>query len=105
MQYIQLQGQVAADLDTPLEGGYNLFIDTTNGSIKAKDSEGNLTGGGAGGGLVETTYNGLTASLATDSLTPGTYYKITDFRTCYDQPDYDVYGNSIQVGNYRTGSI
>jgi hypothetical protein len=105
MQYIQLQGQVAADLDTPLEGGYNLFIDTTNGSIKAKDSEGNLTGGAGGGGLVETTYNGLTASLATDSLTPGTYYKITDFRTCYDQPDYDVSGDTIQVGNYRTGSI
>jgi hypothetical protein len=105
MQYIQLQGQVAADLDTPLEGGYNLFIDTTNGSIKAKDSEGNLTGGAGGGGLVETTYNGLTASLATDSLTPGTYYKITDFRTCYDQPDYDVSGDTIEVGNYRTGSI
>jgi len=105
MQYIQLQGQVAADLDTPLEGGYNLFIDTTNGSIKAKDSEGNLTGGAGGGGIVDTTYNELTASLDAGTLTAGTYYKITDFKTCYDQPDYDVYGNSIQVGNYRTGSI
>jgi hypothetical protein len=106
MQYIQLQGQVAADLDTPLEGGYNLFIDTTNGSIKAKDSEGNLTGGGAGGGgIVDTTYNGLTASLDAGTLTAGTFYKITDFRTCYDQPDYDVSGNTIEVGNYRTGSI
>jgi hypothetical protein len=105
MQYIQLQGQVAADLDTPLEGGYNLFIDTTNGSIKAKDSEGNLTGGAGGGGLVDTTYNELTASLDGGTLTAGTYYKITDFRTCYDQPDYDVFENEITTGNYRTGSI
>jgi hypothetical protein len=106
MQYIQLQGQVAADLDSPLAGGFNLFIDTTDGSIKTKDSEGNLIGAGAGGGgIVETTYNGLTASLDAGSLTAGTYYKITDFRTCYDQPDYDVSGDTIQVGNYRTGSI
>jgi hypothetical protein len=105
MQYIQLQGQVAADLDTPIEGSFNFFIDTTDGSIKAKDSEGNLTGGGAGAGLVETTYNQLTASLASSSLTPGTYYKITDFRSCYDQPDYDVSGDAIEVGNYRTGSL
>jgi hypothetical protein len=105
MQYIQLQGQVAADLDTPLEGGFNLFIDTADGTIKAKDSEGNLTGGGAGGGIVDTTYNQLTASLDGGTLTPGTYYKITNFRTCYDQPDYDVVGDAITTSNYRTGSI
>lgn len=103
MQYIQLQGQVAADLDTPLNGGFNLFIDTNDGTIKAKDSEGNLIS--AGGGLVETTYNQLTASLNSGSLTPGTYYKITDFKTCYDQPNYDVYGNAITTGNYKTGSV
>jgi hypothetical protein len=103
MQYIQLQGQIASALDTPLEGGFNLFIDTADGSIKAKDSEGNLTS--AGGGLVETTYNQLTASLDSGLLTAGTFYKITDFKTCYDQPDYDRTGTAIEVGNYRTGSI
>ena len=46
MQYIQLQGQVAETLDLPLEGSYNLFIDTSDNTIKAKDFEGNLTGGG-----------------------------------------------------------
>ena len=46
MQYIQLQGQVAETLDLPLEGSYNLFIDTSDNSIKAKDSDGNITGGG-----------------------------------------------------------
>ena len=104
MQYIQLQGQVAADLDTPLEGGFNLFIDTNDGSIKSKDSEGNISSTG-GGGLVETTYNQLTASLDSGSLTPGTYYKITDFKTCYDQPNYNFNGNEITTGNYKTGSL
>jgi hypothetical protein len=103
MQYIQLQGQVAADLDTPLEGGFNLFIDTNDGTIKTKDSDGNLIS--AGGGLVETTYNQLTASLDGGSLTPGTYYKINDFKTCYDQPNYDYNGSAITTGNYKTGSV
>ncbi len=103
MQYIQLQGQVAEALDTPFAGGFNLFIDTADGTIKAKDSEGNLTS--AGGGLVDTTYNGLTASLDGGLLTPGTYYKIIDFRTYYDQPDYDATSTPIQVGNYKSGSL
>lgn len=103
MQYIQLQGQVAADLDSPINGAFNLFIDTADGTIKAKDSEGNLTS--AGGGLVETTYSEISASFVGGTLTPGTYYKITDFKTCYDQPNYDAYGNAITVGNYKTGSV
>jgi hypothetical protein len=45
MQYIQLQGQVAAELDTPLAGGFNLFVDASDNTIRVKDSEGNLTGG------------------------------------------------------------
>ena len=103
MQYIQLQGQVAETLDTPLEGGFNLFIDTADGTIKAKDSDGNLTS--AGGGLVETTYSEISASFVGGTLTAGTYYKITDFKTCYDQPNYNVNGNAITVGNYKTGSV
>ena len=103
MQYIQLQGQVAADLDSPLEGGFNLFIDTTDGSIKSKDSEGNISS--AAGGLIETTYNQLTSSLESGSLTPGAYYKINDFKTCYDQPNYNYDGSTITTGNYKTGSL
>jgi hypothetical protein len=103
MQYIQLQGQSSSDLDSPINGAFNLFIDTTDGFIKSKDSEGNITI--AGGGLVEVTYSELSSSFATGSLTPGTYYKITDFKTCYDQPNYDVSGNTIEVGNYKTGSV
>jgi hypothetical protein len=80
-----------------------LFIDTADGTIKAKDSDGNLTS--AGGGLVETTYSEISASFFGATLTPGTYYKITDFKTCYDQPNYGVYGNTIEIGNYKTGSV
>ena len=105
MQYIQLQGQVSSRLDTPLEeGSFNLFIDTNDGAIKAKDSEGNITNAG-GGGIVETTYNQLYTLWEDMALTPGTYYKITDFRTCYDQPNYDVNGFAITTGNYKTGSL
>ncbi len=105
MQYIQLQGQVSSRLDTPLEeGSFNLFIDTNDGAIKAKDSEGNITSAG-GGGIVETTYNQLYTLWDDMALTAGTYYKITDFKTCYDQPNYGVNGNTITVGNYKTGSV
>jgi len=105
MQYIQLQGQQSSRLDTPLEeGSFNLFIDSNDGAIKAKDSEGNITSAG-GGGLVETTYTELYGLWDDAALSPGTYYKITNFRTCYDQPDYDVFDAPIEVGNYRTGSL
>lgn len=101
MQYIQLQGQVAANLDSPLAGGFNLFIDTADNTIKIKNSEGNLI---SGGGLIETTYNQLTSSLDSGSLTPGGYYKITDFRTYYDQPDWDADSSPI-TGSYKSGSL
>jgi len=105
MQYIQLQGQQSSRLDTPLEeGSFNLFIDSNDGAIKAKDSEGNITSAG-GGGLVETTYTELYGLWDDAALTPGTYYKITNFRTCYDQPNYDVNGFTITTGNYKTGSL
>ena len=77
MQYIQLQGQVASQLDLPLEGSYNLFIDTSDNSIKAKDFEGNLTGGGGGLSLIETTREAVGQLVLSASLTPGAFYKIT----------------------------
>ena len=39
------------------------------------------------------------------SLSTGSYYLITDFKTCYDQPDYDFAGNAISVGNYKVADI
>ena len=75
MQYIQLQGQNAGGLDTPISGAFNLFIDTSDNSIKAKDFEGNLTGGG--NSLTELTKAQLDSAISSGSLAPGTFYKIT----------------------------
>jgi hypothetical protein len=101
MQYIQLQGQVAADLDLPLEGSYNLFIDTSDNSIKAKDSEGNLIGGG-GISLIETTREAVGELITSASLTPGAFYKIAGAASQSfldtNEFNYSGYGNEIQKG-------
>jgi hypothetical protein len=53
----------------------------------------------------EIVYSGLTLGLTVSGLTPGQYYLITDFKTCYDQPDFDSFGNPITSGNYKQGSV
>lgn len=102
MQYIQLQGQVAADLDLPIEGGFNLFIDTSDNSIKAKDFEGTITGGGGGLSLIETTREEVGQLVLSSSLTPGAFYKITNAasRSFYETNEigYSGMGNEIQDG-------
>ena len=79
MQYIQLQGQVAAGLDTPLAGGFNLFVDTADNTIKIKDSEGNLTGSGIS--LIEVTRAELLTAVEDGALIPGAFYKISGVAT------------------------
>ena len=101
MQYIQLQGQVAAELDLPIEGSYNLFIDTSDNSIKAKDSDGHMHGGG-GLSLTELTREEIGHLVASASLTPGAFYKITGAvsRSFLDNNGFDwsYHGNEIQDG-------
>jgi hypothetical protein len=58
-----------------------------------------------GGGVVETTYSELQDMVNGGGLVAGTFYTITDFRTCYDQPDYDESGNPITVGIYKQATI
>ena len=50
------------------------------------------------------TYSGLTISSSTSSLVVGQYYLMTDFQTCYDQPNYTNQGVAITTGNYKTGT-
>ena len=58
-----------------------------------------------GGGVVDVTYLELVDKITGNTLTPGTFYLITDFQTCYDQPDFDVNGNPITSGNYKQGPL
>ena len=57
-----------------------------------------------GGGVIEVTYDELYSSYTGGTLTPGNFYLISDFQTCYDQPDFDQNGNEIVGNNYKTGT-
>jgi len=59
---------------------------------------------GNGGGVIETTYSELVNNITGETLTPGRFYLMTDFQSCYDQPNYDNFKNSIFTGNYKTGT-
>jgi hypothetical protein len=58
-----------------------------------------------GGGVTEVTYLELVGNITGGTLSVGGYYLITDFQTCYDQPDFDYDGNPITTGNYKQGPI
>ena len=78
------------------------------GSITATTYYGdgsNLTGIAAGAGVIPVTYNQLVDKITGQTLTAGTTYVITDFRTCYDQPDFNSYGNEILGSNYKQSAI
>jgi hypothetical protein len=56
------------------------------------------------------TYNeGTYAQFVTEAgdglLTPGRFYLMSDYQTCYDQPNFDTNGIPITIGNYKTEPI
>lgn len=82
-----------------------------NRRLTVQEMDGNFTylenlaqTGGAGGGVIGKTYSELVDLIQTSELVTGAYYLITDFKTCYDQPDYDIYGDPITSGNYKVGN-
>ena len=103
MQYIQLQGQVAETLDLPLEGSHNLFIDTADNSIKAKDSDGNITGGG--NSLTELTKAELDSAISSGSLAPGAFYKITGVSSGSNQRYIQEGGTTVILQAATTSSL
>ena len=103
MQYIQLQGQVAETLDLPLEGSHNLFIDTADNTIKAKDFEGNLTGGG--NSLTELTKAQLDDAISSGSLTTGAFYKITGVSSGSNQRYIQEGGTTVILQAATTSSL
>jgi hypothetical protein len=58
-----------------------------------------------GSGVTDITYSELVSEIDGSDLIPGTYYRITDFQTCYDQPNYNYDGSSITTGNYKQGDV
>jgi hypothetical protein len=56
------------------------------------------------GNYTSVTYDELYSLYTGVTLTPGTFYLINDFQTCYDQPNYDSEGNAITTGNFKSGS-
>jgi hypothetical protein len=50
------------------------------------------------------TYSELYNLTTGGTLTPGIFYLMTDYQTCYDQPNFDSYTSPITIGNYKTGS-
>ena len=52
----------------------------------------------------EGTYSQFVAEANNGILTPGRWYLMTDFQTCYDQPNHDSLGAPILTGNYKTGT-
>ena len=76
--------------------GTNLFI----GTESVTEPIGSI-GIGGGGGYVETTYQELLDAKNSNQLSAATFYLITDYQTCYDQPDYDNFGAPIFENNYK----
>jgi len=52
----------------------------------------------------EGTYDDLYSFATGGTLTAGSYYLMTDYQACYDQPNYNNVKNPITTGNYKTGT-
>jgi hypothetical protein len=57
------------------------------------------------GDSVEVTYSELVDKITGGTLSTGSYYIITDFQTCYDQPDFEYNNTPIISGNYKQGPV
>jgi len=79
----------------------------SNNSIILNDSNNNsiTITGLTSSSVIEVAYTGLVESITTSALTTGAYYLITDFKTCYDQPDFNYDGSSITSGNYKEAEV
>jgi len=104
MQYIQFQPQLSSDVPTASDGTINFFVDSTDNTLKIKNESGSTITTSAG--ITDITYSELREKISGSTLVAGTFYKITDFKTCYDQPDFDINGNPITGDTtYKQGSI
>ena len=77
----------------------------TNGVTGATGPAGVTGATGSGADFISVTYSELYSGITGSSLIPGSYYIITDFQTCYDQPDYDYNRNPIYGDNYKVADV
>ena len=54
---------------------------------------------------VEVTYSELVDKITGETLNTGSFYIVTDFRTCYDQPDFNSFGSAITGDNYKEANV
>jgi hypothetical protein len=86
-----------------LNGAEELYTQTANVSQKFTLEEAKKYAN-----AIEVTYDELTNLITQEKLIAGSHYIITNFKTCYDRPDYDQNRNSIAVSNnsyFQTGDI
>ena len=83
-----------------IAAGTNIQLTEANDTITI-----NAIGGGSGGGVIDVTHAQLVTFKNNNQLVPGTFYKITDFRTMYDQPDFDTTGALKQSLPAKLGPI
>jgi hypothetical protein len=50
------------------------------------------------------TYDELYSMATGGTLSVGSFYLMTDYQTCYDQPNFNSVGDPITTGNYKTGT-
>ena len=94
MRRILFQETDFGTLPNPPAGFKYIGFDGPN--FTEKDNTGATTpAGGGGGGYVDITYSEIIYAIDESELKPGSYYRITDFRTCYDQPDFNYQGSQI----------
>lgn len=84
--------------------GSKLTISEMDGNLTYLESLALSGSSGGGGGIVSVSYDELFSNYVGNTLSAGTYYLISDYQTCYDQPDFDNMGNAITSGNYKTGN-
>ena len=93
-------------------GGTDFYVTGgtySNGTITLERQNGSLSISGLYTGSTDVfvtggTYSQLVADAGNGILIPGRYYLMTDYQTCYDQPNYDNTKNPITTGNYKTGT-
>jgi hypothetical protein len=80
-------GALTATTDT-----YYVGVDLNSGFYEKLNPNGSIVNLEAGS-VSDTTYADLVSMIGSNSLTPGTYYQISDFQTILDKPDFFIDGN------------